>query len=560
MSVKRKTLRFIPFGGVNQKYKADLGGADSIVNMRVDDRGLGWIADRGLEPWWSPDTSVSVLGNASTQVQALASKVDSCYVWTKKSTKQTYYIIEQAGKIFYFLGNKNGGGYLSDQYSIADNRSLPKNDDVGTQYIPWKDSLLIINGVDTPIWFDGKVAREFGFRINNSDVDPISIEPDYYRNTLLTGGTAGPRFEQTDHLGLGDPEANNFYSYKISRIRDTGAESPLSPISSVSWVRTKIHADTDIKFGVVLTDIEQGAEGTVAWRLYRTKNQKTTLQNGAPSEFFFVKQIKDNSTDIIIDVTPDGDLVDTAPTAGDSVLISGRQRVGAAWDNKLWLAEDDRIIFSNNGIPEQFSSADYIDIGNTEGGAITGLHSYYNNLLVFQKNSISIIRRSSTGYVFNTIYSGVGTVATNTIKTVPNVGVLFLAKDGVYRITGGVDGGSRVDVEKISYNIDRELYSLSHSSLERAIAGYSPKEKEYWVHYPSNGATSPNRGIVFHTNTNMWSFRKPDTKANEELFKFSSMAIDKDGSFLFGTSPVWKDPLGNPAGPLFVGNKAKMSR
>ena len=37
-------------GGVDQTWSPDSNSASEIVNMRQDDKGFGWIADRGYEP------------------------------------------------------------------------------------------------------------------------------------------------------------------------------------------------------------------------------------------------------------------------------------------------------------------------------------------------------------------------------------------------------------------------------------------------------------------------------------------------------------------------------
>ena len=58
-------------------------------------------------------------------------------------------------------------------------------------------------------------------------------------------------------------------------------------------------------------------------------------------------------------------------------------------------------------------------------------------------------------------------------------------------VTGGQSGAGLVglSVKPISGQLHEEWDRLSEGSLARATATYSPREKEYWVHYPVDGDT-----------------------------------------------------------------------
>lgn len=555
MSVKRKTIKFQTFKGQDQRWKGELGGADAVVNMRVDDEGLGWIADRGLEPWWDPGATVDVPSFNPGTTELLGSSVDSCYVWTKQNTGQTYYIIEQAGLLYYWLGNKNQQDYKKDYVQIDSLRHIPKGKDTGTQYIPFGNRLLIINGYDAPVWFYGRGhSRDFGFSYDTPFSDIIDIQTDYLNGTELSEGIASPVFEISDTLGLGDPEDRNHYTYKFSYITDSGSESPLSSDISIDWFPDQTQTEEIKKLGLVMPTIPVGPKGTVSRNIYRTKNQKTFLTGGANAKLYFLKTIRENASDFFIDIIPDGNLVEAAPKLTDSVKISGSYNVAANWNGRMWLAggapHPTKIIYSVRGLPEQFAQANYFELGNTEGGHITGLQSYYNNLIVFRQSSIDVIRILSDGsFSHSQVSPNVGTTATNTIKLVPGIGICFLSTDGIYAVNGGMDGGSKIDVTKISMICDKDIKRINRTSINNAISGYSKKEKEYWCHFPSDTGTVPNRGLVLHVDNMQWSSRRSVNKANDDLFRFSAMTIDTDGSFIFGTAPKWLDTSGNVTTP-----------
>jgi hypothetical protein len=539
-----KSLKFIKASGLDQNWKGEIGYADDIVNARIDPDGLGWLFDRGIEPWWDPKLTMTVIGTNTQITQYLGSTIDSCYVWTKQNTEQTYYLVEQAGNLYYFWGNKGsktGDYYWDDLVVLATGRHIPKANEAGTQYIPYGNRLLIINGYDQPIWFYGRQAtRDFGFTIPTPAPETLDIQTSYLSGSNLDNAIASPTFTSTSNEGLGQEDKRNFYTHKVTFVMDTGAESPLSSSSILSW-KDDGSATEGQKFGAFLKDFPIGPNGCCARRLYRTKNQKTANTTGAADAvYYLVKQVNENVSNTVVDVVPDGNLVNQADV--DSTLISSAYQYGTTWDSRIWLAggtpHPTRIIYSLLGIPEQFGIFNYFELGSSVGGAITGLYPYYNNLLVFRQRSIDLIRLSNGQLVVSSLSPEIGTEATNTIKLVPGLGVFFLNNDGIYAITGGTEGGSTVNIQKVSSGLSRELERISKSSIARATAVYSSKEKEYWCHYPVDGQKYNSRGAVFHTANRQWSLRHSLTSDNT-LFRFSSMAVDPAGNIILGPSPVW---------------------
>ena len=560
MSVKYKTYNNIEAAGLDQRYKGEIGKADSISNFRRDPEGGGWLSDRGIEPWWNPGTSTFNFPITGAD-PFLSEKIDSIYVWTKQNGEQSYVIIEQAGILYYLWGNKKGtaaADFFRDRIILDTGRHIPKANEAGTQYIPYGNRLLIINGVDKPIWFYGNnKVREFGFTLPTPQPELLDIQPNYLSGIRLQEGVACPNFKAADsYIGLGDVSTDDIsaYTYKISMIMDTGSESPLSSAATVTWTIPQ-DADTHRKFGVLMKGLPVGKEGCVARRIYRTKNQrdstKSTAQDGV---FYFVKQITDNSTDFFIDIIPDQSLVNRASLDSDSIVTEMGYSFGTTWNGRLWLAggssHPTKIIYSAQGLPEQFGAFNFFEIGTSKGGQITGTVAYYNNLLIFRESSIEVIRAESSGlFTISQLSTTVGTTATNTIRLVPDVGVVFLTKDGFYNISGGLDGGSAVQITKISQNLTKEVQRINVSALPRAYAAYSPKEKEYWCHYVPAGSTIPSRGLVLHLDNLEWSQRKASDKTLDYLFYFTCLAVDDGGNFLLGTKPTWMLDDGTPSNP-----------
>lgn len=563
MAVKSLSQKFNKAAGIDQGWKAPLGTAEDIFNFRFDPSG-GWLCDRGIEPWWDPSPSFQVQeANALIQTALLGSKVDSLFVWTKQGSNQTYILVEQGGYLYYIWGNKGttvASAWRRNIIILGQNRHIPKQNEVGTQYIPYGNRLLIINGVDKPIWFYGDtVQRDFSFTLPTPSPEVLDINPDFLVGGELGSGTAAPNFE-TDPLGLGDRSTGDtsVYFYRMSFITDSGSESPLSAPISLSWTIPTGEGNPNKRFGVYINDIPIGPKGTIARRIYRTKNQRlgdsTNIGEGV---YYFVKQINDNACEEYIDITSDNILVNQASLTASSVIDTSYQ-YGAAWNGRIWLAggltHPTKIIYSAIGLPEQFSTFDYFDVGNEKGGSITQLYAYYNNLLVFRESSIEVIRFNNGVLSISPISLNIGTRASNTIKLVPEIGVVFLTDDGFYAISGGLDGGSQISITKISSPISKEVERISIANIQKSIATYSSKEKEYWCHYPVKGGIYPTRGAVIHTSDGSWSFRHASQKSNEKYFRWTAMDVDPDGNILIGTVPTWRTALGAPSNPTTAGS------
>lgn len=549
MSIKGNIIKFTNAPDLDQNWIDSSGGAEDIRNFRQDPDALGWLADRGLEPWWRAPATYSGQPQTAFIRSLLEEKVDSFYIWNKQNTEQSYYIVEQGGYLYYVMGHKGLGSpdFDADIYLLDNARYIPKINEVGTQYIPFGNKLLIINGVDKPIWFyGGEKVRDFGFLLPTPTPDVLDIKPQYLASpNLLENNTAAPNFGSGDTIGLGDRGNNDLsnYSWRMSFILDTGAESPLGGIATQSWDVGTVAAQQR-RFGCFISDFPIGPEGTVARKLYRTKNQRRPDSSTARDQLFYEAIIvRDNSTDSLVDVIPDTALTVLAPSLTDSVTISSSYITGESWDNRLWLAggggHPTRIIYSDLGIPEQFGAFSYFDLGNTSGGHITKLYAYYNNLLVFRERSIDIIRSVPSGYTVSNLSSNVGTTAANSIKLVPDVGVVFLSKDGFFVLQGGLDGGSQIFVSTLSTKISKEIQKINIAALAKSFAVYSDKEKEYWCHYPRRGFEIPTRGVVLHQKTRQLSFRGATNKDLEFLYQFTAGAVDGQGNIIFGTSPTW---------------------
>lgn len=505
--------------------------ASLIRNMRFDEE-FAWTNDRGWEPLIPGETLETY---SPTDLAALLSPCRFLSIWSRHQSAETYYLQERAGELFYEFGNI--GLSSSRKVTLSEGRNLPRPNDPGTQIAPFGRFALVLNGFDEPFKFWGRTkTTPFGW-VNETpapQVAGVREDPASLGDNLRTD--VAVRFGNV-YRGLGTPSSSpkrDRYGYKISFVSDTGSESPLSATTYVSWKLASLSPAE--RAGVLISHLPTGPNHVVARRIYRTKNLEDGIA-GNGEVYYLVKQIDDNTTENWIDSVPDTALV-TAKDLTESRSIDTGYKYAVAWNNRMFLAGGEshptNLIYSQQGLPEQFGVFNFFDVGSRTGGHITALVPYYNSLLVFRERSIDVVTANSDGVLrIGELTPDIGTTATNTIVSVPGVGLVFLTHDGFYRVTGGLQGGAVHKVEPISGTIKKEMRRLSISALARATATYSPKEEEYWCHYPVDSQTECSRGAAFSTRSKGWSLRN--------TMNFTQLATDPSGWVIIGTDPHY-DP------------------
>jgi len=544
--MKTKISKEIPASGLDQRWAAGDETATEIVNCRLSDDGFGWTNDIGWEPL-IPKNAATTTDTASTPFQLA---IDRVFVWPRHNGSELYYIEKSNnGGIHYRIANQGAAGSIPC-YNIINERAVnprhvAKPDEADEQFIPFGNKLLILNGSDQMLKFEGR-QRVFPFGFTQSTPAPKLSGTDItYISTPGTRTESGRQcigWDDDDFIGVGESNGDCNYRYKVTFITDTGSESPLSDHGEVYFKTTG--GGSPKKFGAYINDLPIGPAGTVKRRIYRTKNLKDL--STVDVVYYHLTEIEENVSRTFMDTIPDVSLITEAPTQADSVKINNSFAYGCSWGGSVWLGggagQDTRVIYSKQGLPEQFPAFNYFDLGNTEGGAITALYPYYDNLLVFRENGIDVVRsRNSTGgtrtYTISTLVQNIGTTATNSIVSVPTIGVMFMSYDGVYCIKGGTLGGSSVKIEKISEPIQKELHRMSENALPRVRASYSHKEKEVWFMYPVDGETVNTRHAIFHTLNKSWSTRHKVGDAVNGSWEFNDIATNPAGWFILAPRP-----------------------
>lgn len=537
-----RTIQASPLGPMVQVVPAPVDSAERIVNMRVDPDTAGWSSRVGYERYRPNPAS------GFSPFQSLG-RIDSVYVFEQVGGGARYHVLLESGGTLYLL---NEAGLVSLR-ALVTGRSVPTPSEPASVYARVGQSVLVTNGQDWPllvqpwplrdsvVWNPGDetLARPLGWAAAPRAPRPLGVQPT--GATSSSADTSGdevsvwwpskPRaIEWGGQWGLGltgaagAPKASE-YRYAVSFIADTGAESPLSALSSpVTWDNVGTFR------WAVAVDLPTGPAGTVARRLYRTRNTSNDASTAGDETLYRVADIAENVTGLYWDAVRDTAMGDQAPSRAESVpLPAPGARVGAVWGDCTWLdggANDGtRLYFSHPGLPDQFGAADYLNLGS-DGGAVVGLFAYYTLLVVLRESGVDVVTGQYPTFQVSTVSQQVACRSPHAVDAVPGLGIVMLAQDGVYRLDGGLDGGAVFRLERISDTIRDELQRLTQDCAQRAVARYSPATREFHLYLPVDGNDRPNLGLVYHLDRSGWSVREG----------FPVGAIDRmyDGSLVFG--------------------------
>jgi len=518
--------------GIDQQEPPTPLSASLIENYTVDPATKGWDNRLGYEKYLSSRAKYGILGELD--------QIRSLYIWTQHNGAQQYVIYESEGNLC-LLDPANNRCELIDG-----ERTRYANNDIGTFYVPFGPYLIILNGEDRPIKFRGWPSNRdnansaswssyLGFQrtpeapsawriTTDSSVEDIS-----YGRTCSIFATKLDTEDDYSERGLGSSTGNetNSYQWLVTQVSDSGSESPIShPSNTIEW--TTPNADTYNEYRFIgQVDIPTGEYPHVAARrLYRSKSNDFT-------GFYFVAQVDNPEEPLFYDAVGDTELSSLAPSVTDSVPFPcPGTRFGAAFKGCLFLeggaSQSTTLFYSNPGKPDQYGALNFLELGSRTGGSITGLHAYYDLLLVLRERSVDVVTGDySNGFVSTTLMEGVGSRSPKAIVTVPELnGVMFLGTDGVYLYRGSLDGGSKIGLERISDPIMKSVGTFTREALGRAVAVYSSKWREVHFYVPTAGAPKPNLGLVFHTDKLAWSLRKD--------FPVGSVSVDAKGDIIFG--------------------------
>ena len=563
-----------PLKGMDENYPQDPHGADLIENFTINPRTKGWDNRIGWEKYLP---SASGFG---TNAFNATGRIDSLFIWSRHQGSQEWVVFETGGSLYYLKP------FQQELQTLQSGRHIPAPNEAPTSYTPVGRWLLILNGTDRPMkWKGWPLELKTGALGANTSLNLFDlgwyITPSPPQPWKTGGYTASPNpipgkwcpigsidttvgaiadwFDLEKNTGAialnfagsGEDDKTNKYRYKISFVNISGSESPISDSSTtVEWTNGATGMET-ATYGIML-DIPRGPEGTIARRIYRTYNE----ENNTTGLFYYVGQIDNNSEEIFLDTASDAMLGAQAPGVSDSIPFpSPKARFAALFNKCLFIDggadQDTRLYYSDPGQPDTYNALSFIDLSGNEGGGITGLYAHYGVLLVLRERSIDVLTGDYVnGFNVTTLSQGIGARAPHSLATIPDLGVVFLAEDGLYLVKGGFQGGAVVDVIKLSERIQATFDRLNKDIMGRAVGTYSQKWREYHVYFPADGEDRPTLGVVLHMANMQFSVRKD--------FPVGCVTTNIDGEIIFGHhTGIGSGASGSANAGLFVVSGAR---
>lgn len=479
-------------------------------------------------------------------------------VFRRHEGAETYYLHEKDGYLLYEYGN--GDGVVgADKTFLYFNRHVPNPTELGSQLISAGNVAVICNGVDAPLKFWGKERiTEFGYRTRPPSLSAYAIQPSFITTGEFTSSepATATSLDDGSFFGLTTLDKGDWsYGYKVSFVSDTGSESPLSDEATLT-----ITVEENAERGrfIAFLRLPVGPPGTVARRIYRTHNRQ--FADAGTGDYYFIKQIDNNSAADTTDYYPDSMLVDFAPGYGDRIneLITVVKNFGngCMYDGRLWvsggeygssLAYSDRSSASPPKNIETFSIFNTIELGDS--GEVCHIQPLGRQLIVFRVNSIDVVTRQlDDTYAFSNLTTSTGTTAGNSVQIVPGLGMVFLTPDGFYLITLDTNGNPLIN--PISQPQERTLRRMNVTALPRATSCYNAIQREYWCHLPIDGDIENTLGVVLHTGSDLkWTYRRAPEGANTRTMAVSCLGYD-DRNTIMGMVPwdssVADGAAGNP--------------
>lgn len=519
--MKGQTLQTRVVAGMQTQLPQDPEKANLIENWSVDHDTGALLSRVGYEKY-RPDPAV-----AWSPFSALG-RIDSIYVLQQSVAGARQSILFESGGTLYLYYEVGQANTLLTLRS----RTAPTATDTASVYAEYGDRVVITNGYDAPIvvrpwpldvagninstqlaslsraigWY-GLPPQPDGLRVSPLDASAGGASPDNYTSGSTTNwfpsnpqASGGGNFFGMGNQNASDAQIQNDYQFKVSFISDTGSESPLSESCVISWVIPQ--GDKGYRYAPTIR-LPLGPPGTVARRVYSTFDDQV--------DFYFSAEARNNVEDLFHCFRKSSTFTVPAPLAQDSSIFPApRARCCAIFNDCLFLDggvdDGNRLYFSKPTLIDQFGAADYISL-STGGGAVTGLYTYYQNLIVFRESSIDILSGRYPDFQVQTLTRQIACRSPHSIDAVPGMGVMFLSLNSVFMISGGTAGGSVINVQEVGGVIRSEIERLTQECAARAVGKYSPTLQEYHLYIPANGNDRPNLGFVYHLEKQGWSIR-----------------------------------------------------
>lgn len=279
------------------------------------------------------------------------------------------------------------------------------------------------------------------------------------------------------------------YSYKAACYSTTYTVLLNTPSNTISANGN----DVNLSMIPVCSDTTLNGEATTGRKIYRTES------NGSSYKLLSNGTIANNTAVTLTDSDADAALGAAMP-AGDATWTPPKGKFVLVQNNRLFFASDptnspSRLWYSADGLQDIFDSSNvtgYFDIRQNDGDSITFMKGNLGLLTIGKNNTIQKVyidgADPDANWSISDPLSYVGNQAPYSAVNSP-LGILYLAKDGIYRFNGQHS-------ELISEVVTPTIKDISQTDLENVWGVYH--DNFYHMAYKSeaSGESFNNRVLV----------------------------------------------------------------
>mgnify|MGYP003109633119 CR=1 FL=1 len=470
--------------GITQSFEAaQVAGIDKRVwqdkGTSTDNRGVqftlkGEVATTpGIRPlvWWknTKETGYNPFG---------ANQITSMGVFSRDGV--TDLLFEFDGKLCIARGNKFD--------VLAENRYVPPNLSESTRFIQVANNLIITNGRDPNLKWDGEKLTPLG--IDSSPPAPTIMESSPGDGEIHCWNEASSFWGGYSILKT---DTDRTYRYKTSWVSEFGQESELSEASnSVSDSNVTV----DRRYLIQLTGLEAPVpqDDIIGRNIYRSTDGLT---------YYLLRYLPGTDGESFLDSTaPDAPFTDTAAEPGTNsppplskfaFYFRGRTYYGGNPENQNTL-----FYSGKDGAKEAVAPDDFVIIGNNIAEPLTGFALAGDFVLLFKERSTYMLTQDKEGLpIVTPVSTSVGAVSD---KAAVGFGgrVFFVSVSGLYAFDGSKVVPVSPDIADIIKRLPSAYLKNSFSwadPIGRRVyfsiaSGPKSHNNEVWALHVDNGALS----------------------------------------------------------------------
>lgn len=184
----------------------------------------------------------------------------------------------------------------------------------------------------------------------------------------------------------------------------------------------------------------------------------------------------------------------TCATYGNYLVIGNTTESSTAYPS--------RVRWSDINNPDSFPALNYIDVEPNDGDKVVATIAFDDSIYIFKKNSI--YRMLITGldgpdaFIIRPVARNIGAWAKNSVKVIPNVGIVFLAQNTIYVLS---DQG----LEPIGDAIQATLETITRSMWANAVGEVYAKPYQYWLAVSTTSDSKNHLVLVYDYTQRAWS-------------------------------------------------------